>query len=148
MITIREATEADVERVLEMSCLFLALTPYGRLVQPTYQSLLTLIGVVMANGVILLADAHGHTVGMLAIANFPHPLTGEPYADEVAWWVDPEHRKGRAGFYLLRACEDWARQNGLSMIKMVAPFGTDIGKFYERLGYVPVETAYQKTLKE
>jgi len=147
-VTIRPATADDLPVVLTMCWEFLAQTPFGRFVEPTDWSLGRLIGFVLATGVILLAEDEGEVVGMLAIAALEHPVDARPFGDEVAWWVDPKHRQGRAGLYLLRAGEDWARQKGLTSLKMVAPYGSGIGTFYERRGYVAVETAYHKTLKE
>jgi GNAT superfamily N-acetyltransferase len=86
-------------------------------------------------------------IGMLGLIVAPNILTGQHYADEIAWWVDPEHRKSRAAHRLLCAAENWARQKGLSVLKMVAPAGSEIGTFYERRGYVLVESAYQKVLQ-
>jgi GNAT superfamily N-acetyltransferase len=148
MVTIRPATLEDLARVLEMCWEFLAQTRFGLFVQPSTSTLTKLILFVMTNGIILLAESDGEVVGMLAVAALEHPIDGRRFGDEIAWWVEPEHRKGRAGYRLLCAAEDWARQEGLKALKMVAPYGTDIGTFYERRGYVAVETAYHKTLKE
>jgi GNAT superfamily N-acetyltransferase len=88
----------------------------------------------------------GGLVGMIALFCAPHPITGEPYADELCWWVEPAYRRGNLGLKLLRCAERWATTKGATMLKMVAPEGTDIGRFYERVGYRAVETAYQKRL--
>lgn len=83
---------------------------------------------------------------MLAIVVLPHPITGRLYADELAWWVEPRFRRGRIGPTMLKHAEAWARQKGATVLKMVAPAGTDVGRFYEATGYRAVETAYQKRL--
>lgn len=85
-------------------------------------------------------------VGMLAIVMVPHPLSGKTFAEEIAWWVEPEHRKGLIGPKMLRLAEEWATRNGANMVKMVAPAATSVGMFYERSGYKAVETAYIKTI--
>lgn len=85
-------------------------------------------------------------VGMLAIVALPHPLAGGKVAEELAWWVEPEWRQGLLGPKMLREAEAWATRNGAVMVKMVAPAGTDVGEFYERIGYQAVETAYIKSI--
>jgi GNAT superfamily N-acetyltransferase len=162
-MTIREATPEDIPRLIEMATRFLLDTRYGSLFdnQATPVTIAQLIIQVMAIGVIYVADCQMFTrmvdsdvveqgdpylVGMLAIVCLPHPLTGKPYADEIAWWVEPQHRGGSIGPKMLRAAEDWATTNGANMVKMVAPADTTVGKFYERMGYQAVETAYIKTI--
>lgn len=162
---IRHATDADKPRLIEMAARFLLETPYGRLFdeRATPMSLSELIGNVLALGVIFVAEVSvgcaflcpGCTarcapslklVGMLAIVAIPHPMTGRTYADEIAWWVEPEHRHGTLGPKMLREAEDWAISQGANMLKMVAPAGSTVGRFYEHVGYRPVETAYIKLI--
>lgn len=172
---VRPATVDDTDRIVEMAINFLLLTPYGKLAGPNIEPLAlgALIRTVMEAGVILVAETAGgapgvcvdidgdrwhpvgscsacrlEVVGMLALYVATHPLTGEEYGDEIAWWVDVEHRKGRAGWQLLRAAETWARARRLSVLKMVAPEPeAGVGRFYERIGYTRVETVYQKSLR-
>ena len=97
-------------------------------------------------GAILVAEVEGRVVGMICLALVPHLLTGLPYVDEVAWWVTPTHRSGTVGPRLRKAAEDWGVQNRASMIRMVAPCGSDVGRHYRRCGYLEVETAFWKPL--
>jgi len=108
---------------------------------------------VYLSGTIFVADIANpdrpsgrELVGMLGIIVALHPVTGRPYADELAWWVNPAHRRGRVGPALLGRGEQWARQMGASMLKMVAPVDTDVGRYYRKHGYDAVETAYVKRL--
>lgn len=132
----------------------MAATDYGDILgDASWSSISNLIDMVMAHGTVFVvevdprtAGARGELVAMLALALLPHPITGRLYADELCWWVEPRYRRGRIGPKLLRHAETWARQQGASMLKMVAPAGTDVGRFYEAVGYRAVETAYQKRL--
>lgn len=171
---IREGTLEDGPRLFEMACRFMAETRYGVLFAPNHAALAQLVALVLEHGVVFV-DEQDHAndcavwvdalrvfdpverplepcncgrqiIGMLGLITAPNILTGLRYADEIAWWVEPEHRKTRSAHRLLCAAEDWARQKGLSVLKMVAPAGSDIGTFYERRGYTLVESAYQKTL--
>lgn len=153
-MVLRLATTDDKPRLIEMSARFLLGSPYGAFFdnQATPDSIAVLIDNVLILGAIIVAeieivDEHRRElVGMLAIVALPHPLTGRKYADEIAWWVEPEHRGGTLGPKMLRAAEDWATRNGANMVKMVAPAGSDVGSFYERIGYSVVETAYIKRI--
>lgn len=150
---IREATEADIPRLIEMAVRFLLESRYGETFDnaATPDAIGRLVRQVLTFGTIFVAEndigpGAQAVVGMLAIVIVPHPLTGKNYADEIAWWVEPNARGGTIGPKMLRAAEQWATTNGANMVKMVAPSGTSVGEFYEKLGYEVVETAYIKTI--
>jgi GNAT superfamily N-acetyltransferase len=143
-MTIREAAPDDLPRVREMAAAFLAGTAYGALLPASPEALERIVAVVAAHGVILVADADAQLVGMLALVEMPHLITGEPSVEEMAWWVDPAARAGSVGPRLLTAGEEWVRARGGSLLKMVAPAGTRVGHYYERRGYQAVETTYAK----
>lgn len=158
-MTIRPATMADAARVKELVEHFMSQTSYGRILGLARPGVLeTLIEEVIEGvGVILLAEepevrageaiiSQALVVGMIALAALPHPVTGEAFVDELAWWVEPAWRGSSIGPRLLRAAEEWTVQKGLHMLKMVAPAGTDVGAFYRRSGYMEVETAWVKVL--
>lgn len=165
MITIRAATVEDAPRVVAMAMRFLQETSYGALfpdVEP--MRLAPLYQLLLDRGVILVAEQPQTVIyefsddacivqpptlaGFIALVAMQHPLTGLPYGDEIAWWVEPEFRHTRVGYKLLGAAERWATTNRLSCLKMVAPAGSKLGTFYERRGYTVVETAYQKQLDQ
>lgn len=146
MAVIREATPADRPRLVEMSQHFLDSTPYGKLLRPAPGCIEQIVDLVFEHGQSWVAEVNGAIVGMLGVLVLPHPVTGEDYVDEVAWWVEPEHRRGTVGPRLLTHMERWAVLQGLHMVKMVAPAGTDVGAFYERDGYLALETAYVKVI--
>lgn len=173
---IRPATDADVSTLVVMSSRFLELTAYGKLFPPHPGHLEMLARLVLEHGTALVAEIHppgcpafdpipcecveglkcrhclappsAHkVVGMLALVIVPHPLTGETYVEEVVWWVEPEHRKGIVGPKLLEAAEAWVSTKSVSMVKMVAPAGSEVGTFLERRGYAPVETSFVRLFK-
>ena len=159
---IRRADPADAPRLVEMTLRFLRTTSYAAVFpDPDPVNVRTLVDYVLEHGVIFVADYPMYTrvidgdvveqgdpylVGMIAFTAPPHLFANEAYAEEQGWWVEPEHRGGTTGPRLMQAAEAWARENGLKMIKMVAPEGSDVGKFYTKLGYRAVETAYVKAL--
>jgi len=146
-VTIREATLLDTEVLIAMTHRFLASSSYGFwLGKAEDERLVRLVLTVFELGTILVADDGGDVVGMIALAAVEHPVTGRRFAEELAWWVEPEQRRGTTGPRLLRAAEEWCRKMELSVVKMVAPAGSDVGRFYRRMGYTEVETAWQKGL--
>lgn len=146
-MTIREAEPGDALAIVSMVGDFLKHTTYGKLLPFNPDAVADLVAAVIGGaGVVLVAEIEGRLVGMMAIAALKHPVSDEWMGEELAWWVSPDHRHGSIGPKLLGRGEDWARQKGLCMLKMVAPAESVVGMFYERRGYVPIETAYAKRL--
>lgn len=160
-MSVRLATVDDIDRIVEMSQRFMGLTAFGRLIGGAVspQKLGEMIGVCLTRGAIFVAvkdittfvDGELYTeataIGMLALFVAEHPFTGEPFGDEVAWWVEPEHRTGSAGFRLFEACQTWARDHGVTSLKFVAPADSpEVGAFYVRHGFTPAENVYLKSL--
>ena len=142
---IRRATTDDIARLIEMGERFAAETEYCAIIKVRKDRLSDSIGSVLANpdGVVLLSGSALKTTGMIAMLAYDHPFSGERTAFEIIWWVEPEARGD--GVRLLRAAENWAREQGASAMQMVAP-NDRVGLLYRRLGYLPVETSYQRNL--
>ena len=144
-MTVRDAGEADLMRVFEMGVAFLVSAPdYSSIVEWTpekVEELTRWLTLGETNRVLVLEHVDGALVGMLCLAITPNLWGNGTIAEEVAWWVEPGHR-GRAGLKLLGAGEEWARQEGALVLRMVAPRGSQIGTVYERRGYIPLESIY------
>lgn len=95
------------------------------------------------SGFVAVDDRDGTLVGMIGILLFPHHLSGERIAGEVFWWVEPERRGG--GVRLMKRAEAWAKDHGAVRMQMIAP-SAPVGALYARLGYAPVEIAYERAL--
>lgn len=152
---IREATEPDVLAIVAMAERFIASSVYHRWLHPAPAQLDGFIQLVLDIGVIYVAELEpsdpawtpappAELVGMIAGFELPHPITGERYVDEAAWWVEPTYRNGATARKLLRRLEQWTLDIGAKYLRMVAPAGSQIGTLYERRGYVAVESAYHK----
>ncbi len=146
-VTIRHATVEDLERIVQMAIRFLQSSDYGEIVgRFKLENLRGATRACIEVGVILLAE-HGppelrRAIGFCALVPAEHVLTGETYADEIALWVEPEHRTGTVGGRLVLAAEHWARQKQLTCLKMVAPVNSRLHLHYQRRGYRAVETGY------
>jgi GNAT superfamily N-acetyltransferase len=143
---IREATHADIPRLVEMGTRFIASTPYRTKLALNQATLTTAMQRLIDSplAVLLVADVERHVVGMLAVVAAEHPLSGQVTAGEVFWWVDPAYR-GRLGMRLLQVGEAWARARGAAVLQMIAP-DDRVARLYRRRGYSKLEETYQRTL--
>lgn len=145
---IRNGTPADRFRLVEMATRFILSSPYGTILKVEPELMLALVDTMLENGVVWVAELEpGQVVGMLGIWQATHPFDGRKVADEIAWWVEPEYRNTSAGWRLFTYMEGWCVQNRLHMVKMVAPEGSPVADFYQRMGYQAVETTWIKVLK-
>ena len=68
---------------------------------------------------------------------------------EMFWYVDPDHRRSKAGKLLFEALETWAKSDGadsFAMASQSSPHQKRVNQIYESKGYVPQETSYIKEL--
>jgi GNAT superfamily N-acetyltransferase len=145
MVKIRPAAVSDLEHLAHLGVRFILSTPvYASLMQPDAGRIYALLAVALEQGVILVAEVNDYVVGGIALVVIANPISGDPTADEVAWFVAPEFRSSTIGPRLLGAAEDWCAAHGATTIKMIAPAGSAVGEYYARRGYVAVETAYAK----
>lgn len=152
-MTLRRATAEDKAAVVRMGLEFFKASPYAAILPgANEEGLARLVEFVIAPSPTMLAllavDDVDAPIGMLGMHVSPHPLNGQPYAEELVWWVEPGHRGARlAGPLLLEAGEAWAREAGAKLVKMIAPSDRErVGQFYERVGYQEIETCYVKVL--
>ena len=123
---IREAVMADVPRLVAMGETFLIESQYHEVVPFRPKAMAEMMAHLIESdeSLLLVSDR-------------------DRMAAEAFWWMSPECRGGTTGVRLLRQAEDWARQQGVPYLHMVAP-NSRVAKFYERLGYRPLETHYYK----
>jgi GNAT superfamily N-acetyltransferase len=143
--TIRPATLDDVPAMVTMGRRFLSTVYAGRLADhPAQLAALATQLIGHADSLVLVAEAPDGLIGMIAFTAYAHPMSGELTVAEVFWWVEPERRG--AGVRLLKRAEQWARNRGAAVLQMIAPTA-NVGAFYERLGFAPIETIYQRSLR-
>lgn len=143
-MTIREATAEDVDALVSMGQRFLG-SVYAQKIRANAQALRQLsVGLIASpDAVVYVAEVHGALIGMMGLMRYVHPMSGELTASEVMWWVDPERRGG--GVRLFRIGEAWAEATGATVIQMIAP-SPEVERFYQRVGYEPVERTFQRRM--
>lgn len=140
----RRARPEDIPRVVQMGLRFLGEIYPGQLVPNPDRMARTAAWLLEDDERALFVSEHaGQLTGMIGLFVYEHPMSGERTASEMFWWVEPEHRGH--GVRLLKVARGWAKSAGATTIQMVAP-GDDVERFYQRLGYTKVETAYLSVL--
>lgn len=143
-MTIREATSGDIAALVAMGTRFLG-SVYAQKIHANAEALTRLsLGLLASpDAVIYVAEAGGTVVGMMGLMRYEHPMSGEPTASEIMWWVEPDARG--SGVRLFRVGEAWAKATGATVIQMIAP-SPEVERFYTRVGYEPVERTYQRRI--
>lgn len=136
---VRDATLADVPDLVAMGGKFIAHSAYAGRLRDDPEARAGLMRRLIENddGAVFVLEGGRGMIGMIA---YRHPISGDLVAGEVFWWCEC----GR-GVELFRAAEAWAIGFGVTAIQMVAP-NARVGRLYERLGYAPLESVYQREI--
>lgn len=104
------------------------------------------IRALLEGGVFLVAENDGEVVGSIGVLIYPlYFNSGHLTAQEMFWWVEPEHRG--CGNDLRIAVEMECQKRGVRTVTMIAlESHNGVGKLYERAGYSPMEHSYMKRL--
>lgn len=84
-------------------------------------------------------------VGALVGSTSKLPFSDDLVAAEIAWWVEPDHRKGSHGLRMKQAYEYWATKMGakkISMALLSGEYEDKLNRYYQSTGYTKAETAY------
>lgn len=140
----RIASPSDSDLIFDMALKFVNQTEYvGLYSEKGLRSLINrLLSSAMSDAVVFVEDE----VGMIGGITSPFLFNPDLFvATEIAWWIEPEHRKSGKGKELLGAFEYWAAANGCAAVTMVA-LGDSVAKVYEKAGYKLRENVYMKEL--
>lgn len=146
MSVIRAATVDDLDALAAMGRRFLV-THYAGQLRDDVGRLRALAARLIDDGssLLLVAEQRGAVVGMIAMVLYEHPMSGDAMAVEMFWWVEPESRGD--GMRLFRRARTWAKSRGARTLQMIAPAtNPDVADMYGRLGFVPVETTFQRSI--
>ena len=110
---IRYANKFDIPALITMMKHYREQSPLPCLLRSNNEEYVTkmLTEILVGRGVIFVADYEGLTVGML-IAMRNHNLWDPEIMaiNELAYWVEPEHRNTSAGYKLLSKYRNWCEQ--------------------------------------
>lgn len=146
---IRAATERDFEQILEMSAKFWIETQFTEPFEPDHT--LKMVEMAYDHGLLAVVDIDGLCVGFCAgVKSFILGSTKAMCATELAWWLNPEYRGGKNGVALLQFMEGLVKEQGIkywTMVSMESSMPEQVGRMYEKLGYVRSETCYTKVFE-
>lgn len=145
---IRRGTIDDIDALIEMASPFLNYSKYSEFTEIDPDEIAFSLCNILDNGVIFVAEIDGKVVGAIVgmMSQFWFSRKTK-LAAELAWWVKAEHRKGTVGIRLLTTFEEWAKENGATVVSLSDLKVADIypaGELYEKLGYVATERAHVK----
>lgn len=140
---IREATEQDLPRLVEMGMHFHEASPYREHIRGNPEQFRKLGEQLLAKNGLILSERAGKICGMLGYFVYPHFMSGEMVAGEVFWWVEPRYRG--EGVKLMKEAERRAKSAGAVRMQMIAP-DDRVATLYKWRKYSFVEAAYQKNL--
>lgn len=143
---IRSATKEDFAEILDMSALFWLDTQFDEPFERDHT--VNMVQMAFDHGLLAVVEIDSKCVGFCA--GVKSPILGNSKvwcATELAYWLNPEHRKGKNGIALLQFMEGLVQEQGIkywTMISMQSSMPEEVGKMYERMGYVHSETCYTK----
>lgn len=146
---IRCATEEDFAEILDMSALFWLDTQFSEPFERDHT--VNMVQMAFDHGLLAVLEIDSRCVGFCA--GVKSPILGNSKAwcaTELAWYVYPEHRKGKNGIALLQFMEGLVKEQGIkywTMISMQSSMPEEVGRMYERMGYVHSETCYTKVFE-
>lgn len=146
---VRPATENDLVSVLVMAKQFLKESGYGAYLSwdqnKSVESFYNLVN--SPNTCVFVLECNNELVGMISAIYCEPVFSKDRVAAELAWWVDPEHRKNKQSLSLVAAYEQWCKDNKVKICNMMdlEALG-NLRKVYEGLGYKLHENTYVKVL--
>lgn len=152
VLNIRPATVSDFPRIVELGSRSLMDGPYAGIIRDNPEQGKKCAAMVLEHGVVLLAQKAGRVVGLLGFIVADHHFSGQRYATELMFYIEPEHRtvKGFGDSFaleLMREAERLAEIMGAESFAFTAPSAA-VGQFYQRYGYRELEIVYQKVLSQ
>ena len=144
---IRIAEMDDLETILDMCDRFWQETMYTEKFDRDHAALM--VAMAFDHQLLAVIDIDGPVGFVAGIKSHLLGSTDALTGTELAWWVNPDHRKGRHGINLMLFIEDLAREQGIkywNMVSMESSSPEVANKIYQHLGYNKSETSYTKVL--
>ncbi len=99
------------------------------------------------HGFVKIVTYEDEVVGALVAVLSEIPINDLIFAQELMFWIDPEHRKGKTALRLVDEYTEWATKAGCNFIRLSEldnVLGGKAGVLFKRKGFEPTETAYVK----
>jgi GNAT superfamily N-acetyltransferase len=149
---IRLAVISDLDRLQDMGARFFGASGLDRWFHYKPRCFSRVCADFMASDktVLLVGEGQMGAVAMASAMAYPVWFDHEHLtAQEVFWWVEPQHRGGSLGTELRQGLEDWARNKGCLTMEMGALEASRpeiLAQLYERKGYGAKERIFCKRL--
>jgi len=147
--TIRNATEHDVLDIVlavKQFCKEVPHPAWGKFDSNKVNDLVTQL-LQVPEGFVQIALADDEIVGALIGVVSGIPINSMVFAQELMFWLDPNHRNGKTAPKLIDSYVKWAENMGCNFIRLSELDNILDGKagiLFKRKGFIPVETAYVK----
>jgi hypothetical protein len=146
-----EASDADVEALLDIGEAFLRYARYGAvLATPDREGLRDGLQRLRDTGVVFVARRGADVVGVIGGTLSPLWFSAKTMVGvELLWWVSAFARGGLAAVRLVRAFEEWASARGAQMVVMsdiVLDDSDRVTQLLHCMGYRLAERAHVKGL--
>ena len=95
----------------------------------------------VADGIVYLARNEGKSVGFIAAVKQRYFFSDRERVTDMGFYVLPEYRGTSAAIRLIRALEDWTKENNITDLYLGQTTSVDIektSKFFNHLGYKTV----------
>lgn len=150
MLTYREATVEDINALVFLSISLTDESQYNGLfidIEDIKETLRHFITSPISTTVTYVAESDAGILGFIVGTASKLPFSKEWQASETLWYVYPEFRNTDIGKQLYKLFTDWAINNiDAKVIHTASPYGSKLGKAYEKEGYKMFEELYIKVL--
>ena len=142
---IRKAALSDIPKIIEMGRRFYEASGYKDITEFDPESLEQTL---RNSGAIILVAEKESVVGMAGALVYPFYFNSKHLtAQEMFWWVDPEHRG--IGSLLFDALLEEVKKSGAKSLSMIALENLNperVGEFYKSRGFRPSDRSYIKRI--
>lgn len=135
---VRSATFDDIPAIVGLLRVMHAESRFRSIEFVDAKAAATVAGLLTERMCVLVAEREGAMIGFFLGAVSEYFFSHEPFAADLALFVDPSQRGGMAGASLLRAFKAWAQARGIRHVEIGVTTGVTVEKtaaLFERLGF-------------
>jgi len=143
---IRQATKYDAPKIIEMLWHYHDSGNIEGLDVPDESTAVKILTYILAGaGIAFVSEKNNELTGMLLAFKTPFMWDNSKFImNEIAYWVEPEHRGSTAGYRLLseyvKYCDELKEQGSITSYTMSQMNGQELN--YSRFGFKPIETTW------